>query len=46
VETLRGCRVFHFHDTSSDAPVKQQGYTADNLSLRADAGNLRRSCCA
>jgi predicted ATPase len=40
VETLRGCRVFHFHDTSRDAPVKQQGYTADNRSLHADAGNL------
>jgi predicted ATPase len=40
VETLRGCRVFHFHDTSRDAPVKQQGYTADNLSLHPDAGNL------
>jgi predicted ATPase len=24
IETLRGCRVFHFHDTSRDAPVKQQ----------------------
>jgi predicted ATPase len=40
IETLRGCRVFHFHDTSRDAPVKQQGYTADNLSLQPDAGNL------
>jgi predicted ATPase len=40
VETLRGYRVFHFHDTSRDAPVKQQGYTADNRSLRSDAGNL------
>ena len=40
VETLRGCRVFHFHDTSRAAPVKQQGYTADNRSLRSDAGNL------
>lgn len=40
VEALRGCRVFHFHDTSRDAPVKQQGYTADNLALHADAGNL------
>jgi predicted ATPase len=39
-ETLRGCRVFHFHDTSRDAPVKQQGYTADNRSLHPDAGNL------
>jgi predicted ATPase len=40
VETLRGCRVFHFHDTSRDAPVKRQGYTADNLSLHSDAENL------
>lgn len=40
VETLRGCRVFHFHDTSRDAPVKQQGYTSDNRSLHSDAGNL------
>jgi len=40
VETLRGCRVFHFHDTSRDAPVKQQGYTADNRTLHPDAGNL------
>jgi predicted ATPase len=40
VNALRGCRVFHFHDTSRDAPVKQQGYAADNRSLRPDAGNL------
>ncbi len=40
VETLRGCRVFHFHDTSRDAPVKQQGYIADNRALRPDGGNL------
>jgi predicted ATPase len=40
VETLRGCRVFHFHDTSRDAPVKQQGYLADNRALAPDAGNL------
>lgn len=40
LETLRGCRVFHFHDTSRVAPVKQQGYTADNRALHPDAGNL------
>ena len=40
VETLRGCRVFHFQDTSLTAPVKQQGYAADNRSLQSDAGNL------
>jgi predicted ATPase len=39
-ELLRGCRVFHFHDASLDAPVTRQVSTADNLSLRADAGNL------
>jgi predicted ATPase len=40
VDVLRGCRVFHFHDTSLNAPVKQRGSTADNLSLHNDAGNL------
>lgn len=40
VETLQGCRVFHFHDTSRIAPVKQQGYLSDNRSLHPDAGNL------
>jgi predicted ATPase len=40
VGALRGCRVFHFQDTSLDAPVKQFVSTADNLALRNDAGNL------
>jgi predicted ATPase len=40
VETLRGCRVFHFQDTSRDAPVKRRGYISDNLSLSPDAENL------
>jgi predicted ATPase len=38
--SLRGCRVYHFHDTSRNAPVKRLVPTADNLSLRSDAGNL------
>jgi predicted ATPase len=37
---LRGCRVYHFQDTSRDAPVKQFGYAADNETLRPDAANL------
>lgn len=37
---LHGWRVFHFHDTSLTAPVKQPQPTADNLALRSDAGNL------
>jgi len=40
VDTLRGCRVYHFHDTSSDAPVKGFVLRADNLALRPDAANL------
>lgn len=37
---LRGCRIYHFHDTSRTAPVKQSGPTADSLMLRSDAANL------
>ncbi|MEU1209160.1 AAA family ATPase [Nocardia sp. NPDC005825] len=37
---LEGCRVFHFHDTSATAPVKQFVDVGDNLALRRDAGNL------
>lgn len=40
IGALRGCRVYHFQDTSRDAPVKQFGYTADNDTLRPDAANL------
>jgi predicted ATPase len=37
---LRGCRVFHFHDTSPGAPVKQPGYASDTEVLHPDARNL------
>jgi predicted ATPase len=40
VRALRDCQVFHFHDTSRGAPVKQQGYISDSRSLHPDAGNL------
>lgn len=40
LEMLRGCRVYHFQDTSRDAPVKQQTFISDNIALRSDAGNL------
>ena len=33
-------RVYHFHDTSSSAKVKQEGDINDNRSLRRDASNL------
>jgi predicted ATPase len=37
---FRGCRVFHFQDTSQNAPVKQFTSTGDNIALRNNAGNL------
>lgn len=33
-------QVFHFHDTSSSAPLKQVAKLRDNSSLREDGGNL------
>ena len=33
-------RVYHFHDTSFSAPVRQAQPVRDNLLLKADAGNL------
>lgn len=33
-------RVYHFHDTSSEAKIKKQGYIYDNRYLRNDGGNL------
>ncbi|OLZ50347.1 chromosome segregation protein SMC [Amycolatopsis keratiniphila subsp. nogabecina] len=38
-DLLSGCRTFDFHDTSY-ASVKRTAPTADNRSLRTDAGNL------
>ena len=40
VHFLEQCRVFHFHDTSAAARVRQYGYIDDNRRLRSDAGNL------
>lgn len=39
-DTLAGCRVYHFHDTNRDAPVKRFVSAADNISLASDAANL------
>lgn len=38
--SIRSWRVYHFHDTSKSAPVKQTGDVHVNDYLRADAGNL------
>ncbi len=37
---LNRCRVYHFHDTSPTARVRQYGYIGDNRWLMPDAGNL------
>lgn len=37
---LSDCRVFHFDDTSSDAPPLRRTGTADNLTLHSDARNI------
>jgi len=37
---LNHCRVYHFHDTSPTARVRQYCYVADNRWLMPDAGNL------
>lgn len=37
---LNSCRVFHFHDTSPTAHVRQSCYVSDDRLLMPDAGNL------
>jgi predicted ATPase len=37
---VTGWRVYHFHDTSISAPVRQKQAVRDNLRLKPDAGNL------
>ena len=37
---IAGWRVYHFHDTSTTAPVRQSQAVRDNLSFKPDAGNL------
>ncbi|MBD1214021.1 MAG: AAA family ATPase [Dolichospermum sp.] len=37
---INGCFVYHFHDTSTTARVRQSCYVGDNESLMSDAGNL------
>lgn len=39
-ELLDSYRIYHFHDTSPSAAVKQTGDLNDNRVLRPDAGNL------
>ncbi|HCK64736.1 MAG TPA: chromosome segregation protein SMC [Anaerolineae bacterium] len=40
LHALQSWRVYHFHDTSAGAKVKQSGNLNDNSVLRSDAANL------
>jgi len=40
LNALRSWQLYHFHDTSESAKVKQTGDINDNLFLRPDASNL------
>ena len=40
LQALRNCRLYHFHDVSDDATVKQGRPSNDNLRLKPDAANL------
>ncbi|MCD4728069.1 MAG: AAA family ATPase, partial [Pirellulales bacterium] len=44
-DLLNNCRVFHFHDTSPTAHVRQYCYIGDNRQLDSDAGNLAAVLC-
>jgi predicted ATPase len=39
-DLLLGCRVFHFHDTSTTSPMRRECYIEANRHLDADGGNL------
>jgi predicted ATPase len=40
LDAFKSWKIYHFHDTSDSARVKQTGDLDDNARLRADAGNL------
>lgn len=40
LQAMRSWQLYHFHDTSDTAKVKQTGDLLDNLFLRPDASNL------
>jgi predicted ATPase len=40
IHAVHSWKVYHFHDTSSGAKVKQKGDINDNRSFRSDASNL------
>jgi predicted ATPase len=40
LKILSGIKIFHFHDTSKNAFIKQARAVEDNSSLKSDGGNL------
>src|SRR5690606_19897560 len=39
-EHLESYKIYHFHDTSSSAPLRSRANVNDNRTLREDGGNL------
>lgn len=37
---LKGCRIYHFNDTSINSKMRMPGYIEDDRFLKPDAGNL------
>ncbi len=37
---ISGCQLYHFHDTTGTAAIRQSVYIDDNQRLRSDGGNL------
>jgi predicted ATPase len=40
IRSLRGCRVYHFHDTGPQSSIKAPAPTADNLTVHGDGSNV------
>jgi predicted ATPase len=40
IKGLRGCRVYHFHDTGPQSTIKAPAPTADNLAVHGDGRNV------
>ncbi len=40
LNTLKGCRIYHFNDTSISSRMRMPGYVQDDRYLRSDGGNL------
>jgi predicted ATPase len=37
---IKSCRLYHFHDTSAESPLRLPGFIEENTHIRSDARNL------